>query len=54
LIKNLQKIISPKAYIFFYSKTSIENFLRQTLRIPMYWPHVVAAALQQIGNGTDK
>lgn len=44
LIKNLQKLVSPEAYILFYSKTSIENFLRQTLRIPDYWPHVVAVA----------
>jgi len=54
LVKNLQKIISPEAYILFYTKTSNENFLRQTLRIPTYWPHVLAAALQSIGNGTDK
>ncbi|CDW76396.1 ubiquitin carboxyl-terminal hydrolase family protein [Stylonychia lemnae] len=56
LIKNLQKIQSPEAYILFYSKTSIENFLRQTLRIPDYWPHVVAVAAKTLSSvrGTDK
>jgi hypothetical protein len=32
--------------MLFYTKTSVENFLRQTLRIPTYWPHVLKAALQ--------
>lgn len=45
LIKNLSKIISPDAYILFYAKTSTENYLRQTLSMPDYWPHVIAAAL---------
>eukprot|EP00347_Sterkiella_histriomuscorum_P013480 403364554 len=56
LIKNLQKIQSPEAYILFYSKTSIENFLRQTLRIPDYWPHMVAVAAKTLSSvkGNDK
>ena len=53
-MKNLQKIVSPEAYILFYTKTSIENFLRQTLSIPTYWPHVVAAALQSVRTGNDR
>ena len=28
LIKNLSKIVSPEAYILFYTKTSVEDFLR--------------------------
>jgi Ubiquitin carboxyl-terminal hydrolase len=54
LVKNLQKIVSPSAYMLFYTKTSIQNFLRQTLSIPDYWPHVVEAAMQVIGSGKDK
>lgn len=50
LVKNLQKIVSPDAYILFYSKTSIESFFRQTLRIPSHWPHVLTQAL----TGTDR
>ncbi len=48
LIKNLDKLQSKDAYILFYTKTSVENFLRQTLRIPDYWPHVVVAAAKKL------
>lgn len=48
LIKNKDKIVSRGAYILFYSKTSNENFYRQSLSLPNYWPHVVAAASKTI------
>jgi len=41
LVQNLSKIVSKDAYLLFYTKTSVENFLRQTLRLPQYWPYVV-------------
>lgn len=41
LVQNLSKIVSKDAYLLFYTKTSVENFLRQTLRLPHYWPYVV-------------
>lgn len=51
---NLSKIVSPTAYMLFYTKTSAQNFFRQTLSIPDFWPHVVAAAVQVVGTGKDK
>lgn len=39
-VKKDEKIVSPDAYILFYSKMSTDQFCRQTLHAPEMWPHV--------------
>ncbi|EAR96715.2 ubiquitin carboxy-terminal hydrolase (macronuclear) [Tetrahymena thermophila SB210] len=41
-VKNPYKeIISQKAYVLFYSKTSVDKFQRQTISRPEFWPHFI-------------
>ena len=53
-LKKVEQVVSADAYILFYTKTSVESFLRQTLSMPTYWPHVVAAALHSVRAGNDR
>eukprot|EP01016_Furgasonia_blochmanni_P016092 TRINITY_DN1912_c0_g1_i1.p1 TRINITY_DN1912_c0_g1~~TRINITY_DN1912_c0_g1_i1.p1 ORF type:complete len:709 (+),score=58.16 TRINITY_DN1912_c0_g1_i1:49-2175(+) len=37
----LQELVTPDAYVLFYSKTSVDDFKRQTISSPEFWPHVL-------------
>ena len=40
-VKRDDNVISADAYILFYSKMSVDEFCRQTLREPDLWPHLI-------------
>lgn len=57
LTLNPEDLVSPAAYLLFYSKTSVDDFKRQTLSRPEAWPHVFRKSTQKLmtkGNHNDE
>ncbi len=46
IIKNEEDVVTADAYILFYSKMSVDEFCRQTLREPGLWPHVISDVMK--------
>ncbi|EGR34211.1 ubiquitin specific peptidase 8, putative, partial [Ichthyophthirius multifiliis] len=42
-----EQIKSEKAYVLFYSKTTVDEFFRQTLSTPESWPHFFKKEVQE-------
>jgi hypothetical protein len=40
LVNDLSDVVSSQGYLLFYSKNSVQEFIRQTISQPENWPHV--------------
>ena len=51
---NTDQIVSPSAYLMFFSKTSVTSFKRQTISRPEAWPHLMSQSTPAKGKVSEE